>query len=594
MKRYIKILLLYSGIIFSTFIVFFIPACNNKVSAKVNTSSAYNVEQAQGNAPVIKAYINGKNMTNKTNIQAKVTGADFSNDMGFELESLKKFSVADEGIHYIILLDNSMSVDEGQFKQAKEELVKLVKNMSGSDIMDLYTVGSDSSNGKKKYITGSKKADKKKQAEAIKSIKRNKGKTVLYRSLSEILGTSDNGSMRTIVLLITDGEDDSQGKNNKLYQVNPVVKQSKIPIYGILCKNTSGNPDKDKIKNTKKNILNEKASHGYYEECMSLKDVKKGFQNIQDILYKETYIAILRQENGSNRITTDASLVLICNNEEIKLSKGKFTYNHIGEADTEPPVIGDISKTGSNSIEFTIRDDKTDYINGAGQAGNYTVKDEDGRDWKVDKVNMDKEAGTYELIFKEDLYTGSYTIKCSNITDDAQEKNPISEAAVFSFDGLNGTTEYIKKLINKYWWMGLILIVIIIGCVLALILKYKADRKEDIDMEELNKAGSKLLSVTVTDINGITREAEWNIDGSIFVGSSSICDIYFDDGMLSKQHFAVEVTKAGCYVEDLDTDNGTFVNGVRMTGKRRISEGDVIKAGSETFIFHNILGSEVK
>ena len=55
----------------------------------------------------------------------------------------------------------------------------------------------------------------------------------------------------------------------------------------------------------------------------------------------------------------------------------------------------------------------------------------------------------------------------------------------------------------------------------------------------------------------------------------------------------MEITLSGCYIEDLDTTNGTFVNGVKMTGRRRISDGDVVTAGREKFIFHT-LGSEVK
>lgn len=569
-------------------------AFSGKVSAKPHIQFSYNVEQAQGKAPLVKAYINGRNLTEKSSIKAKVSGADFDRAMDFGLENMEKFSSSGEGIHYIILFDNSMSVDKKQFGQAKEELVKLRKKMSGKDIMDLYTVGSNSPSGKKKHITqGKSKTSEKEQIKAIRAIKRDKTKTVLYRSLSEVLATADNDDIRTVVLIITDGEDDSQGKNNKSYQVNPVVKSSKIPVYGVLLKNIVKNPDKAKTRNTKKNILNEKISHGYYEECVQVKDVVKGFKNIREILYDGTYVATLRQENLSNRTTTDASLVLICDNEETGLSNGRFTYNNIGEADTKPPVISNIKKTGGNSIQFTIRDDKTKYINGAGEAANYTVKDSSGKDWKIDKVNANPESGTYELIFSDKLYTGEYTIRCSNITDDSQEKNSITETASFSFEGLDRKIENIKDIVNVYWWVLLIAVVIITGIVLIIILKHRPVKTEKIIVEQSDEAGVRLLGITVTDNNGITSEVEWNVEGSIFIGRSDICDVCFNDEMLSKQHFVIEVTGKGCYIEDLDTTNGTFVNGVKMSGKRRISDGDIVMAGCEKFVFHT-LDSEVK
>ena len=42
----------------------------------------------------------------------------------------------------------------------------------------------------------------------------------------------------------------------------------------------------------------------------------------------------------------------------------------------------------------------------------------------------------------------------------------------------------------------------------------------------------------------------------------------------------------GCYLEDLQSTNGTFVNGVKVTNRRMLIDGDVITAGRETFVFH--------
>lgn len=555
--------------------------------AQGNITAAYNVEQAQGKAPVIKAYINGKKVSEKSEFTAKVAGADFKEDRQFYEEEVCRFDKSKEGIHYIILLDNSRSVDEKQFLQAKRELIKLRKSMAENEKMILFTVGSDYSKGEKKRIVNANgKEECRKQIKQIQALKRTKGKTVLYRSLTQVLGTADVEKLRTVVLLITDGEDDSQGKNNRTYQVNSAVKNSKIPIYGLLLKNVSSRQDKEKMRNTRKNILEEKIGRGYYEECSSVKDVSKGFQNIKSVLYKETYVVTLREENNSNRTTTDARASILCDNQEIALGKGVFTYNQVGESDTEPPFLTDIKKSGDKSVKFTVQDNQTNTVCGADLKENYTVKDKSDKEWKIEKVRFDKAQNTVELVFEDALYSGEYSIQCHNITDDSQEENAIEKSSKFSFDGLNGNVEKIKGGIKTYWWAALICIVLILGILIIVLLKKRQNKIVEVDAEALVQSDSKLIELTVTDKFGNTKIMEWNVEGSIFVGRSNICELYFEDDSLSKQHFAIEITKVACYIEDLETTNGTFVNGVKISGRRMLADGDIITAGMERFIFH--------
>ena len=79
----------------------------------------------------------------------------------------------------------------------------------------------------------------------------------------------------------------------------------------------------------------------------------------------------------------------------------------------------------------------------------------------------------------------------------------------------------------------------------------------------------------------------------MFIGRSDICNIYFDDERLSKQHFVIEVTKMACYIEDLESTNGTFVNGVKMTNRRMLLDGDIITAVREKFVFHTMKAEAV-
>ena len=57
------------------------------------------------------------------------------------------------------------------------------------------------------------------------------------------------------------------------------------------------------------------------------------------------------------------------------------------------------------------------------------------------------------------------------------------------------------------------------------------------------------------------------------------------DGYMSGRHFAVENTGEGCYVLDLGSSNGTFVNGTRVD-RAPASPQDLIAAGSSKFKLH--------
>ena len=51
------------------------------------------------------------------------------------------------------------------------------------------------------------------------------------------------------------------------------------------------------------------------------------------------------------------------------------------------------------------------------------------------------------------------------------------------------------------------------------------------------------------------------------------------DEFASARHARIEVRGDGVWVQDLDSTNGTFVNGSRVIGAQRIDPGDVLRVG---------------
>jgi pSer/pThr/pTyr-binding forkhead associated (FHA) protein len=76
----------------------------------------------------------------------------------------------------------------------------------------------------------------------------------------------------------------------------------------------------------------------------------------------------------------------------------------------------------------------------------------------------------------------------------------------------------------------------------------------------------------LTSINGIGRSDENNI-----------CLLYPG---ISRKHAVIKAEGRGFTIQDLGSQNGTFVNGERVTEKE-LTEGDTIHVGSVRFVFRS-------
>lgn len=66
----------------------------------------------------------------------------------------------------------------------------------------------------------------------------------------------------------------------------------------------------------------------------------------------------------------------------------------------------------------------------------------------------------------------------------------------------------------------------------------------------------------------------------VTIGRLPECTISLNDGNISRQHAEVRATPFAYVVADLGSTNGTLLNGVRITGEARLSDGDIISFGS--------------
>ena len=73
---------------------------------------------------------------------------------------------------------------------------------------------------------------------------------------------------------------------------------------------------------------------------------------------------------------------------------------------------------------------------------------------------------------------------------------------------------------------------------------------------------------------------------SAVLGRHPHCDIVLEVGAISRQHARIVKLGEDYYVEDMNSRNGTFVNGHLVTGQQLLAENDELRICDVAFVFH--------
>ncbi|MFH1549144.1 MAG: FHA domain-containing protein, partial [Planctomycetota bacterium] len=74
-------------------------------------------------------------------------------------------------------------------------------------------------------------------------------------------------------------------------------------------------------------------------------------------------------------------------------------------------------------------------------------------------------------------------------------------------------------------------------------------------------------------------------DGVNLVGRDDNCDVVIDSQHISRNHISVVVKRDGVVIQDLNSRNGTFVNGLRVKNSVEVKNGDVVSLGKYRMVF---------
>ena len=82
-------------------------------------------------------------------------------------------------------------------------------------------------------------------------------------------------------------------------------------------------------------------------------------------------------------------------------------------------------------------------------------------------------------------------------------------------------------------------------------------------------------------------DEDYVIQKELSLGRKSDNDIVIKDPFVSKIHFKIVENEGQCFLEDLKSSNGTFLNGEKLLDASRLSNGDRIRIGNIEFLFVN-------
>ena len=92
------------------------------------------------------------------------------------------------------------------------------------------------------------------------------------------------------------------------------------------------------------------------------------------------------------------------------------------------------------------------------------------------------------------------------------------------------------------------------------------------------------MQVKLKILKGSRKEKLLPIQGEkLLIGRGEECDLRPRSESVSRKHSVITITDSQVTIRDLESKNGTFVNGERITGSRGLQDGDQLRIGPMEF-----------
>lgn len=564
-------------------------------------------------------------------ITVEVTGSGYVKDevsASLESENLSVIDVVkyDNTVHSTcayILVDLSTSMNSS-FDLVKKNVVSYIESMDENDKVILITFGEKEV---KTLLNGNETRDD--AIEVVKDLKCNEKGTLFYEALSQAYQLSNSSVSaydREYVIAFSDGIDKQKGGTT----FDEVLKQYDnhvLPLYAACSYNTSQDAA-DRFGELARGSGGD----------ISIVKTEDAFGDFLTEINDVTLIKLKAATNHADGKEKQLSL---------KIGSSQIEYNVPivrSIADTQAPEVDELYYDADREA-FVIT--FTEKVLGAESTSAYKIVDPKGNKAEISNVFYSESDNIYEIRIKDTLCAGSYTVEFSGIKDNSKEANPlvgkktvdvdveitvtesvetsshesvettVPEGAVTTAgeDNIDIMSENEKNEDDDAEISAGIIILVVVGMLfviaaIILLIVFSSKKKDPESRDDVMEIPIRHVPETVDHIQSASSESkhhirtndairirlniktgrtseqniETSIVSSLIVGRSDTCDIYIDDTKLSRQHFVIEHDNGNIYIMDLQSRNGTMLNGIRITGRQRLNNGDKILAGLSDII----------
>lgn len=516
-----------------------------------------------------------------------------------ELVSVASCKEESEGVDLYFLIDCSTSTRAAQLQAVKDGIADIAAGINAADDVAVISFGLSAevvSEGKGDYIA------------AIDDLRADQRGTVFFDALALAIDHAQkNGDplRRRMAFVFSDSVDVNLGGYTK-EEINNLLGASSMPFYAL------GFDTGDKAGLDEFGAI-ARASGGAIRVVSdrTLSDNLTELYGARDAMYVAEFRA------GSN-VIDDSIMDFTLSLPDKGVSVDQKVSVRDWMPDSEPPTVLSVGQATDGSIRVAFSED----VQGANLPESYVVRDANGDLLGVRAAAYDAGEHAATLTLAEIPPSGELTVEFPGISDVSMESNPVAGAHPLDFSGATPTPaptaaptpeaviverEVPQEGVPAAAWAVITIagVAIVAGIVIAVIKKrgglvVKDDKVHfagSVEVEQKIADGPEVqvhfvaaelpkIRLDVTTFTGESRSVEVPVNKTLFVGRSEICDIYFDDTDMSRQHFVIEESNGAYSIANLSDTNGTLLNGVPVRQPRPLYDGDRIEAGRETFVFH--------
>jgi hypothetical protein len=566
--------------------------------AAMSAPAEIHIEQAVVTLPEISVYLRAD--AERDPAQARA----FLGVEPLTVENARRFDPS-EGIFYIFLVDVSGSILERQTQAIKEALKNFAGAKGEHDRIALIAFGD-----KTDILLDGKETDAGVVRAGIDLLRRDAPLTYFYEAINHAMEFSAARGAdypdRRVAVVISDGGDDTTGGRMTREEVAARLTEGNLPFYGFALQRRDAR--NQLLNKTDLDSFGElvRLSQGKGSGAVFDNDVESG--NIDEKLRKfRDYVedfSVMSLKSGSNIASgrTEVLSIQLGEGEPIEISVRPDQAKAI--KDTDAPGILKIEQLSTPKNTLRVR--FSEHLRGAGDGDlaaavkDYViVTDKTGDVIPLPAVvygaGAEGEAPYCDLTFDANMYSDTYNVSFRGLTDQSFEKNPLTETAqMFTYMGRPAFLRPFDQF-GKFWWLILILAIFAAIGIVYLILR---NRKGLVMVEGQVSFGDRVevrhhfeappiksVALIITDAWGNAKKVNIEINQSFFVGRDESNNMRFDDERMSRQHFSIEAEGEDFFLTDLESTNGTFLNGVQIKGRRQLRANDTIQAGQEKFVF---------